>query len=500
MAGIKANHERRQEEWDFQAELAAKELTQVDRQIEAAKIRVALAKRDLENQELQIELAEEEDVFLLEKFTKQQLYSRLVTQVSTAYFQSYQMAYDLAKQAERAFHYELGVENTNFIEFGYWDNLIKGLHAGDRLLKDLRRMEVAYLEQNRREYELTKHVSLLMLNPIALLELKEKGSCEIELPEALFDLDYSGHYFRRIKSVSITIPAVIGPYTTLSCTLSLCRSSIRRQSTLINGNEYARDLENDDPRFSDSFGTIQSIATSSGQNDSGLFELNFRDERYLPFEGTGAISSWKLEMPNEFRQFNYNTITDVILHMNYTAREGGETLKTAALDHLENYVQNASELSKREGLFRMFSLKHEFPSEWHRFLHPEPGTENQMLVLGSLKDRLPFFANNQKVSSLTVQSVMLFTPIKELTASLLRFQKAEDLDNVDAEPIPITLEQGAAINQLQQYEASDVNQNLNGFWALQVNLPVSEVNQPVPLTADQLQDAWLVIKYQLTLP
>jgi hypothetical protein len=43
-------------------------------------------------------------------------------------------------------------------------------------------------------------------------------------------------------------------------------------------------------------GSIQSVATSNAQNDSGLFELNFRDERYLPFEGTGAISSWRLEL------------------------------------------------------------------------------------------------------------------------------------------------------------------------------------------------------------
>jgi hypothetical protein len=27
-----------------------------------------------------------------------------------------------------------------------------------------------------------------------------------------------------------------------------------------------------------------------------MFELNFRDERYLPFEGAGAISTWQLEL------------------------------------------------------------------------------------------------------------------------------------------------------------------------------------------------------------
>jgi hypothetical protein len=33
------------------------------------------------------------------------------------------------------------------------------------------------------------------------------------------------------------------------------------------------------------------IATSTAQNDAGVFEFNFRDERYMPFEGAGAIST-----------------------------------------------------------------------------------------------------------------------------------------------------------------------------------------------------------------
>jgi Tc toxin complex TcA C-terminal TcB-binding domain len=37
--------------------------------------------------------------------------------------------------------------------------------------------------------------------------------------------------------------------------------------------------------------------SSSGQNDTGLFEMNPRDERYLPFEGSGVISEWQLQLP-----------------------------------------------------------------------------------------------------------------------------------------------------------------------------------------------------------
>jgi len=44
---------------------------------------------------------------------------------------------------------------------------------------------------------------------------------------------------------------------------------------------------------------LELIATSDGQNDSGLFEKNFNDERYLPFEGQGVFSQWSLELPGD---------------------------------------------------------------------------------------------------------------------------------------------------------------------------------------------------------
>jgi Tc toxin complex TcA C-terminal TcB-binding domain len=46
------------------------------------------------------------------------------------------------------------------------------------------------------------------------------GSCVVNIPEELFDLDGPGHYFRRIKSVSVTIPCVTGPYAGVTCTLA----------------------------------------------------------------------------------------------------------------------------------------------------------------------------------------------------------------------------------------------------------------------------------------
>jgi hypothetical protein len=183
------------------------------------------------------------------------------------------------------------------------------------------------------------------------------------VPEWLFDLDGS-LYMRRIKTVSLSIPSVTGPYTSVSCTLSLLKSSVRK-SPLLSEDGYAR-AGTEDSRFIDYYGTIQQIVTSSGNNDSGMFETNLRDERFLPFEGAGAISTWKLDLPASFRQFDYNTISDVILHMRYTARQGGAVLGGEATTYIEELVADVN----AAGLALLFSLPHEFPSEWHKFTSP----------------------------------------------------------------------------------------------------------------------------------
>ena len=200
------------------------------------------------------------------------------------------------------------------------------------------------------------------MDPLALIQLRTTGRCTVRLPEALFDMDGPGHYFRRIKTVALSIPCVTGPYASVNCTLTLLKSSNRKTQSLRDG-VYAREDAEDD-RFNDYFGSLQSIVTGSAQNDSGLFETNLRDERYLPFENSGVISEWQLQLPanpskGEPCQFDYDTISDVILHIRYTAREGGGLLHDGAVANLKTRIDEA----QAAGSVRLFSIRHEFPTE-----------------------------------------------------------------------------------------------------------------------------------------
>ncbi len=372
-ASYKGQLRRAQQDRDLQIKLAGKELEQLEKQMAAAEIRRQIAERELANHELQIEQADRIGEFLRDKFTNQDLYGWMSSQISAVYFQAYRLAYDMAKRAERAYRMELGLGDSRFVQFGAWDSLRKGLLAGERLSLDLRRLEAAYLDQNKRTYELTKHISLAQLDPYALIKLRQTGACEVDVPEALFDLDYPSHYMRQIKSVSLTIPSVTGPYTSVSCTLTLLKHSIRRTTK--------------DAETLPDFAAIQSIATSGGRNDAGLFELSFRDERRLPFEGAGVVSTWRLELPSGFRQFDYDTISDIIFHINYTALEGGSKFKQDREEVLKTSLNKLVEVFGETGLARAFSFRHDFPNEWYRL---RQGHEVS-LTIGL--DRFPYFAS-----------------------------------------------------------------------------------------------------------
>jgi hypothetical protein len=383
-----ASYLRRADDWIFQSNLAAHELMQIGRQIISSLLAEQIAHHEYLNMKQQITQAQEVDRFLHDKFTNEELYGWMQGEIARLYYEYYRFAFDTARKAERTMKQELmrpEVDATDYIKFNYWDGGRKGLLSGEALYLDIKRMEMAYHENNKREIELTRHFSLRQLDPLALLNLKVTGTCEVAIPEWLYDRDCSGHYMRRLKQVSLSLPSVVGPYTSLNCTLSLLRSSVRK-SPLLRDNTYARTGPDDD-RFVDYFSPVQSIVTSSGNNDSGMFETNLRDERFLPFEGAGAISTWELKLPSDFRSFDYMTISDVILHVRYTARQGGDLLGKQALTELGALFATAN----KSGLALLFSLRNDFPTEWSAFVN-----SNLDFTVQLRKDHFPYMVQQSK--------------------------------------------------------------------------------------------------------
>jgi hypothetical protein len=175
----------------------------------------------------------------------------------------------------------------------------------------------------------------------------------------------------------------------------LTKSTIRKVAQLRGAASYVRE-DGDDDRFSDHFGAVESIVTSTAQNDSGLFDTNLHDERRLPCEGSGVVSEWQLRLPatgaGDARQFDYDTISDVILHIRYTAREGGQLLRNAALASLNARIDDA----QAAGSERLFSVRHEFPTAWASFKNQQvsPGVFAK-LTLDLKPEHYPFWSQGR---------------------------------------------------------------------------------------------------------
>lgn len=498
-----AGYQRRQDDWTFQAEQAGSELKQLDEQIVAAEIRVALAKRELTVHDQQVRHSEEIETFLRTKFTNDELYDWMIGRLSGLYFQAYTMAHDMARRAEAALRFELGRDDLSFIEPVYWDGLRKGLLAGERLGLDLRRMEVAQLDLDRRELELSKRISLRLLDPAALHDLRETGSCSFRVPEVVFDLDHPGHYFRRIKSASLSIPAVAGPQVSVSATLSLLSDETRIDTTaLANGTDYPRDDSGGpDTRFKDGWVEIQSIATSRSRDDAGVFELSFRDEKYLPLEGAGAISEWSLDLPS-VRQFDYRTISDVELELRYTARAEQGDFRSAASNAVTGAIEQVLAAGSEGGFVTVLSATKDFATGWERLLRPAEGQEGEPLSIPIVPGRFPHVASTRGIIVDEVRMVFVGDP------SAVSGTRPMALDlSTPASPSPVSvgfedivadtetgvplLFEGTAIFDGQAPNPTAVTiDSSTGPWTL--TLPAGAITDP-----DALHDLWVLVRYHV---
>ncbi|WP_407728675.1 neuraminidase-like domain-containing protein [Pseudomonas helleri] len=314
---------RRNQEWSYALEQAQLELSQIDAQLETYAEQTRVSRLQLRHTETALIQAKATYETLSKRFCSVQLYQWLNNQLSTFYFQAYDMAHSLCLAAQACWQFEQADYTRTFIQNTLWNNQYRGLAAGESLKLNLLQMSTAYLQHNQRALEISKTISLRQLhrkdNDATLnqewsalkTDLLVNGTVDFELTQALFDADYPGHYLRRIKSISVSLPATLGPYENIRATLTQTYNKIQFSEA--------------PDSIKENLHVHEEIALSTGLNDNGLFTLNFdHDERYLPFEYTGAVSRWQLAFPNPIDQaILLGSLTDIIVHVRYTAKNLG---------------------------------------------------------------------------------------------------------------------------------------------------------------------------------
>ncbi|MFJ4375068.1 neuraminidase-like domain-containing protein [Pseudomonas japonica] len=333
---ITEQYRRRQEEWLLHRDQAAAELEAIDEQITAQHAAIEMVRVQLQQASKAEQQSHDYYRFLKTRNTNADLYQWLLSQLSTFYFQAYDAVVALCLNGEACWQYEMGDYQTRFIQPNVWFDNYYGLTAGEALRLQLLRMESAWLKRFERRLELVRTVSLKELFDSrqngdldwnqALEALLGEGKVSFELTPRLFDGDYPGHYLRQLVSVSVSLPALVGPYQDVQAVLTqvASRTVLKADERAMNALYDQQDSDTSNilynPRAS------QSICLSRGLDDHGVFQLDFNDERYLPFEGTGALSNWQLQFPrhqSQRQQQLLQSLTDIIVQVRYTSLDGG---------------------------------------------------------------------------------------------------------------------------------------------------------------------------------
>ena len=100
-----------------------------------------------------------------------------------------------------------------------------------------------------------------------------------------------------------------------------------------------------------------------------------------------------MELPADVRQFDYDTISDVILHLRYTAREAGGLLRNGAVANLKTRIEEAQAV----GSVRLFSVRHEFPTAWAKFTRVKikGAIQTATLDLELRQEHFPFWSQGR---------------------------------------------------------------------------------------------------------
>ncbi len=391
-----ASYERRAQDWEFQRSLANQDVRIGAQQVSVAEDHVRVVGQERKIADMQHDHAKETVDFLANKFTNVELYDWMSGVLEGVYSFFLQQATAVARLAETQLAFERQEIPSAYIQADYWEAPVeggfatgtdgqaperRGLTGSARLLQDIYQLDQYRFETEQRKLQLLKVLSLARLDPYAFQRFRETGVLPFNAPMELFDRDFPGHYLRLIKRVRVSVIALIPPTEGIRATL--LNSGLSRAVVGSNG-LFQRSTVRRPP---------ESIALSSPINATGLFELAPQEsELLLPFEGMGVDTSWELHMPKASNPFDYITIADVLITIEYTA--------LSSFDYRQQVVQT---LGTRVSADRPFSFRYQFADAWYDLHNPEL-TATPMTV--GFETRRQDFPPN--VEDLRIQHVVLY--------------------------------------------------------------------------------------------
>jgi hypothetical protein len=365
---LRASYEQRAQEWALQRGLAEHDVAIGDQQVRLAEDHQSIVAQELFIAQIQTANARATVEFLSNKFTNVELYDWMSGVLQDVYSSFLQQATAVARLAQNQLAFERQEATPLFIKNDYWqppgddgafggppESDRRGLTGSVRLLQDIYQLDQFAFETDKRKLQLTKTISLSQLAPLEFQRFRETGVLTFATPMRFFDRDFPGHYLRLIKRVRTSVVALIPPNQGIRATLT--SSGLSRVVTggdVFQPVTVGRDME--------------SVALTSPAGATGLFELEPQTDKLLPFEFMGVDAIWNLEMPKAANPFDYRTIADVLLTIEYTA--------LSSLDYRQRVIQ---QLDRTVDADRAYSFRNQFADQWYD-LHNPDGTARPMTV------------------------------------------------------------------------------------------------------------------------
>lgn len=405
---LQASYERRREDWSYQRILSQADVQIANQSITIAQDHLMVTQEERLIAGLQVDNAAAGVEFLANKFTNADLYDWMGNIFERIYRWFLQQATATAQLAATQLGFERQEVPPPFIQADYWDAPSetaaagsqpadrRGLTGSARLLQDIFQLDQHAFEKNARKLQLSKTMSLGQIAPVELTRFRQSGVLPFATTLEMFDRDFPGHCLRLISKVRLSVIALVPPSQGIRATLSCTGSSrvvIADPDGLIHTVVVRRDP--------------QRVALSSAISASGVFDLDPQPELLMPFEGLGVETQWELRMPRAANPFDFASVADVLLSIDYTA-----------VDNYAHAEQVMHDLGRELSYDRALSFLHELSDAWYALHNPSPGGRPTVRFKTTRSDYAPNMEN------LRIQHVaMLFTltdgPPEVITVSKL---------------------------------------------------------------------------------
>jgi hypothetical protein len=133
------------------------------------------------------------------------------------------------------------------------------------------------------------------------------------------------------------------------------------------------------------------VALTSTQNATGVFDFDVQSEMLAPFEGIGVDTTWEFRLPKAANQFDYDTIANVYLTLDYSA--------LFSYDYQEVVIGNMRPTVEAE---RGFSFRHDFADAWYDLVNPALSPTPMTVRFRTTADDFPANLNNVKISNVAL--------------------------------------------------------------------------------------------------